>query len=74
MYYLFPELVDKSEITSCDPHTSSEFSDFITLARFNEKTQIGMIGDATVASREKGEKIVNKCVDRILEFIDKYYK
>ena len=33
-----------------------------------------MIGDATVASREKGEKIVNKCVDRILEFIDKYYK
>lgn len=74
MYYLFPELVDNSEITTCDPHTSSEFNDFITIGKFDKKTSNGMIGDATVATREKGEKIVNRCVDRILEFVDKYYK
>jgi len=72
--YLFPELVDMKELSCVDPHTSSEFSDFITLGRFSAKTSNGSIGDATVATREKGEKIVNKCLTRIVEFVGKYYK
>lgn len=72
--YLFPELVDMDELSCVDPHTSSEFSDFIQLTKFTTKTQNGCIGDATVATKEKGEKIVHKCVNRIIEFVGKYYK
>mgnify|MGYP000004948411 FL=1 len=74
MLYLFPELVDEDGETCVDPHTSSEFSDFITLGKFTEKTHNGTVGDATVATREKGEKIVETCLNRILKFVKAYYK
>ena len=33
---------------------------------FAERTPNGTLGDATLASAEKGEKIVERCVDRIV--------
>ncbi len=36
---------------------------------FSEHTKNGTLGDATLASREKGEKIVTKCVDRIVQYM-----
>ncbi len=74
MLYLFPELVDKDGYTCVDPHTDLSFSDIITLGKFTDKTYNGTVGDATVATAEKGEKIVNKCVDRIMQFVEHYYK
>jgi creatinine amidohydrolase len=74
MAYLFPEYIDKSEITVSKPRGNNEFSDFIVLKKFTDKTDNGMIGDATVYSKEKGQKIVEKCVNRILEFVNSYYK
>lgn len=74
MEYLFPDLVDETRKTCVDPHTNLEYSDIITLGRFVKKTENGTVGDATVASKEKGEKIVNQCLNRILKFIAYFYK
>lgn len=69
MMYLFPELVDLNELTRVEPVPAGSYGDFIGFGRFTDKTSNGTIGDATVASAEKGEKIVTKCVDRIVSYI-----
>lgn len=72
MLYLFPELVDMNELTKiqCEP---TEYSEFIPFRRFTDRTPNGTIGDATVATKEKGEKIVTKCVDRIVTYLDEKF-
>lgn len=73
MMYLFPELVDHSELTRIEPSAADGYGDFIGFGRFTDRTPNGTIGDATVATAEKGEKIVTKCVDRIVSYIhDKF--
>lgn len=69
MLYLRPELVDMAELTKIEPAQPGEWGDLITYARMTDRTPNGTIGDATPASREKGEKIVNACVDRIVAFM-----
>lgn len=69
MMYLFPDLVDLNELTRVEPVPAGSYGDFIGFGRFTDKTSNGTIGDATVASAEKGEKIVTKCVDRIVSYI-----
>lgn len=69
MLYLFPELVDMDELSKVDPQPSDGYGDFISYHRFADRTPNGSIGDATVATREKGEKIVNRCVDRIVSYM-----
>ena len=71
--YLFPELVDMDELSRVEPLPASEFPDFIGFQRFTEKTPNGTIGDATVATKEKGEKIVTRCVDRIVSYMEKKF-
>lgn len=72
MMYLHPELVDRNELTCISPKDSI-YNDFITIEKFNTKSQNGTLGDATVASKEKGREIVNKCVERILNFMNYYF-
>lgn len=69
MMYLFPELVDLGELTRVEPAAPDGFDDFITIRRFSDRTHNGTIGDATAASREKGEQIVNRCVERIVQYV-----
>lgn len=69
MMYLFPELVDMNELSKVEPQPSDGYGDFISYQRFADRTPNGSIGDATVATKEKGEKIVNKCVDRIVAYM-----
>ena len=73
MLYLYPELVDMEELTRIEPAAADGFSDFIGFAKFSDRTPNGTIGDATVATREKGEKIVTKCVDRIVSYIEQKF-
>jgi len=72
MLYLRPELV-KMELAEKIEPMEDEFYDVLKYVEFKEKTPIGVIGDPTVATAEKGRKIVNKCVERIVEFIQYYY-
>ena len=73
MLYLFPELVDKGEKTRVEPLPATGFSDFLPLVPFTNKTDNGTIGDATVASKEKGEIVVNNCVNRIVEYLTEMF-
>ena len=70
MLYLHPEYVDlsKVECVKMDP-TFTKYPDIVTYDEFGSKTPNGILGDATIASREKGEAIVTKCVDRIVSFM-----
>ena len=42
--------------------------DILTYSKFTEKTDNGSIGDSTTATPEKGKEIVERCVNRILEY------
>ena len=69
MLYLFPELVNMKELTKIDPQVN-KYEDIIKIERFSNKTINGTIGDSKVASGLKGEKIVEKCINKILDFIN----
>ena len=74
--YLRPELVDLKSAKKCVPNFSSKYLEFSShravewyarVARFSPE---GVIGDPTVASREKGEKYWSIIVQRLREFIE----
>ena len=67
MMYLYPELVDHSEIT-CTQAKPNKYPDILTYSKFTDKTDNGSIGDSTTATPEKGKEIVERCVNRILEY------
>lgn len=69
MLYLYPELVDHSEIT-CVQTKANAFPDVLQYEHFTNKTPNGTLGDATAATREKGEAIVTTCVERIMEYLN----
>ena len=74
MLYLYPELVDMDELSRVEPIPAGDFPDFIGFGRFTDRTPNGTIGDATVATREKGEKIVTRCVDRIAAYMEQNFR
>lgn len=72
MLHLHPEYVEfhKAEkVTPMEGEDYDKFSDFVTYTVFNKTTGNGILGDATVATAEKGKAIVERCVDRIVEFM-----
>ncbi|MGI6177903.1 MAG: creatininase family protein [Eubacterium sp.] len=72
MLYLHPDYVDMSKAARVTPKEGDkygEYDDFIEYTVFNETTECGILGDATIATAEKGEQIINKCVNRIVEFM-----
>lgn len=70
MLYLHPEYVDltKTECVKMDP-SYTKYPDIVTYTEFRNKTYNGILGDATLATGEKGEAIVKKCVNRIVDFM-----
>ena len=73
MLYLREDLVEKDKIEDQESLFDNKYPDFITYEDFDEYTKSGILGMATVASKEKGEKIVTKCVDRIVEFLTEMF-
>ena len=70
MLYFKPELVDMDKATCiAPPPETADFTDVIHFTPMDAKTPNATVGDATKGTREKGEKIVNRCVDRILEYM-----
>jgi len=72
MLHLRPDLVDMSLAAKQTPKKEyhSEYTDFIQYYPMSDKTESGIIGDPTLATKEKGEKIVNACVARIVDFME----
>ena len=71
MLHLYPELVDfsKAERVEAQRIGFVRDSDFVTYVPFNQTTPNGILGDATVGTAEKGKLIVQKSVDRIVEYM-----
>lgn len=75
MLWLCPELVDMSKAGRVDPGpVMTEFSDFVRYIPSEVKTTTGTIGDATLGTAEKGRRILEKCVDRIVEYMRHEFK
>ncbi len=47
------------------------YPEVIQYRSYAEKTDSGTLGNAMLGTREKGEKIVRRAVDRIVEFVEK---
>ncbi len=76
MLHLRPDLVDMSKATRIEP-TSDAFKVFTDIIRYipiGEKTPNGTIGDATIASAEKGKALVEKSVERIVAYMKHEFK
>lgn len=72
MLYLHPEYVNRSKaekVTPLEGDAFNTYDDFVTYKVFNKTTRNGILGDATIASAEKGKAIVEKCVERIVEYM-----
>ncbi len=72
MMYLYPEYVEFQKAEKVTPKEGDDyekFGDIITYTVFNETTESGTLGDATIATAEKGRVIVESCVERIVEFM-----
>ena len=73
MLYLRPDLVDMSKATSIEPQYKDDYPDIIKYIELRAFTPNGTIGDAPAATSEKGRIIVETGVDRIVEFLGKYF-
>ena len=71
MMYLYPESVRTDKLLCSYPKVvnAKRYPNVMRYTPFNEFSDEGMIGDATLASAEKGKKIVDDCVEKIIEFI-----
>lgn len=76
MLYLHPDYVDMSKAGIVEPHNPrfGKYPDVITYYEFGDNTPIGTLGDPTVASAEKGKKLVDGCVDYIVSFMRDEFK
>lgn len=71
--FLYPELVDFESVTKVEPLKASDFHDILQLMPFSEKTHNGTIGDATIGDAKKGRLIVERCVRRIVDFMNSFF-
>lgn len=73
MLYLHPELVKMERAASVTPKEGDDFGkydDIIDYTVFNKTTESGILGDATIATAEKGEKIFKLAIKRILDYME----
>lgn len=71
MMHLYPELCDLDNWINEPPNVENEFPDIHHYPKLSTLTKSGTIGNATVASKEKGEKLVDRSLNRILDFLNR---
>ncbi|MDR1622792.1 MAG: creatininase family protein [Synergistaceae bacterium] len=70
MLYLSPNLVRMEDAARVEPAPAHiSYPDIVRYVPLETKTPSGIVGDATLGSAEKGRKIIEKCVDRIVEYM-----
>jgi creatinine amidohydrolase len=68
LLYLAPQLVTPGAVNS-PPKASDPYPDILQYRSYAEQTDTGTLGNAMLGTREKGERIVGRAVDRIAEFV-----
>lgn len=69
--YLRPDLVKIDRLEKVDP-LPDLYPDIQRFMFIAERSRSGVVGDATLATREKGEQIVEKSIARIVEFLKQW--
>lgn len=71
MLYLHPELVDMKKAKLAKPRHPhyGKYPDVISYYEVKQNSDSGVLGNPEIASSEKGRKIVEQCVDRIVEYM-----
>ncbi|GHH99782.1 creatininase family protein [Neobacillus kokaensis] len=69
MMYLHPELCDLDNWVHEPPKIKDQYPDIIQYVPFSHKTDSGTIGNATLGTAAKGEALVNRSVERIVQFL-----
>ena len=72
--YLAPELIHDEEAVCTTELFEDPFPDFKQYIKFDKYTDTGTLGDATKGTAEKGKVIVEGSVERIIDFIEEYYR
>ncbi len=72
MLYFRPELVVKERMTRVELNPKCfEYPDIMQYFPMDFRSPNATVGDATKGTAEKGKAIIDKCVDRIVEFMNK---
>lgn len=74
LMYLYPELVEVDKWIHEQPKFKDEFPEVIQYHPYNAHTDSGTIGNATLGTKEKGEELVKRSVDRIVEFLQERWE
>lgn len=70
LLYIAPELVNMDKASRIEPDEKLyTYPDIIRFTPINLKSCNSTVGDATKGNAQKGEQIVNKCVNRICDFL-----
>lgn len=69
LLYLYPELVLADEAVAESPKRVDAFADIIQYPKYGAISDSGTVGDATLGTREKGEQLVTRSVERIVAFL-----
>jgi creatinine amidohydrolase len=70
MMHLYPDLVDENQFVNEMPRHRNAFPEITQYLGLSTMTESGVIGNAKLASQQKGEIIVDNSVDRIVSFLN----
>lgn len=69
MMYLYPELCDMDKAVHEKPQMTDAFPEIIKYIPYSKRSSSGSLGDSTLGTAEKGEALVQRSVDRIVQFL-----
>ncbi|SHH03054.1 creatinine amidohydrolase [Anaerosphaera aminiphila DSM 21120] len=74
MLYLHPELVDMEKAVNSPSLYKDEYPSIQKYKKYDEYSVTGTMGDATIATAEKGKIVVEKGIEEISNFINNYLR
>lgn len=69
MMYLYPDLCNMSSVINDPPKIINHYPDILQYQILTNITDSGTIGDATLGTVEKGERLVKRSLDRICDYL-----
>ncbi|MEK3935698.1 creatininase family protein [Sporosarcina sp. FSL W7-1349] len=70
LQYLYPEHCDMALVLDEAPTYTNEFPEIIQYPKYGDLSVSGTIGHATAGTPEKGKQLVDRSVERIVQFLE----
>lgn len=74
LLHLYPELVDMSKAPNAPALWKNEWPNFNLYRHYDKYSTTGTMGDATKGTAEKGKIVVERAVDEMVDFINRYLR